>query len=194
MKRRRSPEFIPRGTGGQKIAAVERREASAPRMRGLRKLVCEGTRGAAQSAFTRVFDTLCACGPASLAREGCRKHPERLSALRSLALREGKQQTSESKCLARTKSMRDVCRRHSGTREARARNPYQSCGVWIAPGAPRNGRTIEPRPPQSIATLERSTMSFGALNSAIRSRCNSSPEVGSICALARSASLGTPDP
>ena len=32
-------------------------------------------------------------------------------------------------------------------------------------------------------------MSFGALNSAIRSVCSSAPDVGSICALARSASL-----
>ena len=70
----------PRRARGQKIAAVERREASVPRMRKLRELVCEGMQGRAFSP----------CGPASLAREGVAIHPERLSALRSLVVREGK--------------------------------------------------------------------------------------------------------
>ena len=48
-------------------------------MRRLRKLVCEGTRGA-----TRIYAL---CGPASLVREGVPMHPERLSALRSLVVR-----------------------------------------------------------------------------------------------------------
>ena len=66
-------------------------------MRKLRELVCEGMQGATyESAFTRVFDTLCACGPALLAREGVAIHPERLSALRSLVCCEGQLQTSES--------------------------------------------------------------------------------------------------
>ena len=92
-----------RRAGCQQTAAVERREASAPRMRGLRKLVCEGTRGAAyESAFTRVFDTLWPAGLRHWPATGASQAPERLSALRSLAAREGKQQTSESKRLART--------------------------------------------------------------------------------------------
>ena len=49
------------------------------------KAVCAGTRGA----------TLRACGPTSLARRTGAAAPERLSALRSLTLSEGKSQTSE---------------------------------------------------------------------------------------------------
>ena len=59
-------------------------------MRGLRKLVCEGTQGAA----------FCACGPASLAREGVPMHPERLSALRPLDFSRGEPQALEAFCLA----------------------------------------------------------------------------------------------
>jgi hypothetical protein len=70
----------PRRARGQKIAEVERREASVPRLRGLRELIRAGTQGRAISP----------CGPASMAREGVAIHPERLSALRSLARARGK--------------------------------------------------------------------------------------------------------
>jgi hypothetical protein len=76
--------FIETGSG-PKNRRVERREASVPRMRGLRELVCEGAQGRAISP----------CGPTSLAREGVAIHPERLSALRSLASCEGTRQASE---------------------------------------------------------------------------------------------------
>ena len=46
--------FHPGRDRGQKIAAVERREASVPRLRGLRKLIRAGTRGPTYGPLTRV--------------------------------------------------------------------------------------------------------------------------------------------
>ena len=59
------PKVSPRRDRSPQTAAVERREASVP----------AGTQGARDSAFTRVFVALCACGRTSFARRRVPLHP-----------------------------------------------------------------------------------------------------------------------
>ena len=96
-------------------------------MRKLRELVCEGTQ-----AFRKRLRA-CVTGP----RKGASQAPERLSALRSLALCEGK--TANLGGLM-TREKDDACPLYTAVIPGRERSEEPGihiigCGVWI-PGSP----------------------------------------------------------
>ena len=120
-----TPNGFAKAGSGPINAGVERREASVPRMRGLRELVREGTRGARERVHARLQRTMAPAGLRHWPAKGASQAPERLSALRFPAFRGG---GTTSKARGRIPSReRAVMPWPSAARSPKSMN--SSCGV-----------------------------------------------------------------